>query len=65
LDHKIVHLVGTSGSYSFGHKKKFESTSKVASRRPSGWPEEAFGHPSMSELFSKRKPQELGVRIDV
>jgi hypothetical protein len=44
-----VEIVGTSRSYSLGHREKFESTCKVQSWRPSGWPEEASRCPLVSK----------------
>jgi hypothetical protein len=60
-----VEIVGTSGSYSFGPREKFKSTSKAASGQPSGRSEEVSRRPPMFEQFSRRKLQRLGVRTAV
>jgi len=44
--------VGTSGSYSLRHREKFESTSKVASGRPSERLEEVSRRPLVFEQFT-------------
>jgi len=58
-------IVETSVSYSLEHRQKFESISKVDSRRPFERPKKESECPPVSEQFNRHKSQRACVSKDV